>query len=113
MKKKLKELNGVVNDLLELDYRITGMKALLYGMLASAKTTDFNLNLLTGKMMPKKTDDLGVMYGEKYKWFISRVKGLGIFEEIISAELTLIGGKETIRIETKDGRIFGNSLTAH
>ncbi len=110
MKKKLKELNGVVNDLLELDYRITNMKTLLYGMLATAKTVDFELDLLTGKMTPKKTDDLSVMYGEKYKWFISRIKELGIFEEIASAKLTLIGGRETVYIETKDGRIFGNNL---
>jgi hypothetical protein len=113
MKKKLKELNGVVNDLLELDYHITDMKNLLYDMLASAKTINFELDLLTGKMTPKKTDDLGIMYGEKQKWFISRIKELGIFEEISSAKLTLIDGKETIFIKTKEGRIFGNKVKTH
>lgn len=113
MKKKLKKLNGVVNDLLELDYRIADMKNLLHDMLATSKTVDFKLNLLTGEMTPKRTDDLGIMYREKYEWFISRVKKLGILEEITSAKLTFIGGEETVRIETKDGRMFGNNLTVH
>lgn len=110
MKKKLKELKGVVNSLLEFDYRITDMKYLLYRMIANAETVDFELDLLTGKMTPKRTDDLALMYKEKHKWFISRTKELGLYEEIASARLTLIQGKETIRVETKDGRVFENSV---
>ena len=105
-KPKLKELKGVVNDLLELDYRISSMKWLLFNLLASAKVKDFELNLLTGKMVPPKKDDLGKMYKEKYEWFIARIKKLDLLKDISSAKLTLINGIETIRIETKDKRIF-------
>jgi len=105
-KPKLKELKGVVNSLLELDYRIAGMKFLLYRMLASAKTTDFKLNLLTGKMKPSKTDDLGKMYFGKYEWFISRIKKLELLEYISSAELALKKGVESVKIKTTDGRVF-------
>ncbi|MCX6750073.1 MAG: hypothetical protein NTZ83_01305 [Candidatus Pacearchaeota archaeon] len=105
-KPKLKELNGVINSLLELDYRISDMKSLLYHMLASAKTTDFKLNLLTGKMKPTKVDDLGKMYNRKYEWFISRIKELGFLEYISFAELTLKKGIESVKIKTTDGRIF-------
>jgi hypothetical protein len=105
-KPKLKELNGVVNSLLDLDYEISDMKFLLYHMLASAKTTDFKLNLLTGEMKPAKVDDFGKMYHRKYEWFISRMRKLGFLEYISFAELTLEKGVETVKVKTTDGRIF-------
>jgi hypothetical protein len=100
-----KDINGIINDLLELGNWRHPMEIVWV-------PKKFETNLITGKT--NASGSLKEFYEEKSEWFKKRIKNLGgNLKDFTEAKIIIFGAKEKIKLIYKDEefvkeKIIGN-----